>query len=829
VRELIGDLRYTVRGMLREPAFTLVAVATIALGIGVNSTIFSLVNAVLLRPLAVERPDGLVNVYGHAATSTAHDASSYPNFLDYRSTTTTLSGMMAYTNFFANLSIAGSSELVAGEIVSEDYFRVLGVRPALGRDFSPDEFQRPGSGPVAILSHPFWQSRFAADPSVIGGTFRMNGVVYTVIGIAPRGFGGMLRGINAQMWVPLSMVEEVEPLGNRRGIMQGTGSSRLDERGVHFLWVAGRMKPGVRVDQVRAELTAIAAGLATAFPETNELERVKVVALNDVLVNPDLDGALAPAGLVLLGAVGLVLLVACANLANMMLARASARRREFAVRLSLGATRARLIRQLLVESVTLAMAGGAIAMLLAYVMAGFIAQLRPPLPLDISLNIGPDWRVLFFTLAVAAATGILFGLLPALRASRPDLLPALRDSGHGMAPRPGHWARRWTLRDSLVVVQVAVSVVLLVCGALLVRSLAVGGRSDLGYDVDRTAQISLSTDMNGYSPEQAGPFLELAKLRLLAVPGVEAVGTASRTPLSLNNNGFGLFIDGRQSSSHDAPYIVDGASVDEDYFRALGLRLVAGRGIEAADRDERRRVAVLTRAAATRFWPGEDAVGREFRTSWEGRPWTVVGIVEDYRVDTPGEVPKAYLHLPLSRESSYANFLVRTRTGAADVVPLLEQELRAIDPDLVFLETGTLRNLADVRLFPLRAGAWLIGAFGVLALLLAAVGIYGVISYAVGQRTREIGVRKALGATTGGILGMVLRQGMLLVAAGAAMGAILAAVSARLLASVLFVGSFDVISFGAAALILCVVAAVANWIPARRAARVEPMVVLRSQ
>jgi macrolide transport system ATP-binding/permease protein len=825
VGEIIGDLRYTLRGMLREPAFTLVAVATIALGIGVNSTIFSLVNAVLLRPLAVERPGELVNIYGHAATSTAHDASSYPNFLDYRSATTTLSDMMAYTNFFASLSIDGSSELVAGEIVSQDYFRVLGVRPALGRDFSPDEFQVPGSGPVVILSHPFWHSRFGGDPSVIGQTFRMNGVVYTVIGIAPRGFGGMLRGINSQMWVPLSMVDAVEPLGNRRVTMHGTGGSLLDERGMHFLWAGGRMKPGVHVAQVRAELTGIAAALATTYPESNELERVEVVALNDVLVNPDLDGALAPAGLVLLGAVGLVLLVACANLANMMLARASGRRREFAVRLSLGATRPRLIRQLLVESMTLAMAGGAIAMLLAYGLAGLIAQLRPPLPLDISLDVAPDWRVLLFTLCVAAATGVLFGLLPALRASRPDLLPALRESGHGQAPR----GRRLALRDSLVVAQVAVSVVLLVCGALLVRSLAVGSRADLGYDVDRTAQISLSTDMNGYSPAQAGPFLELAKLRLLEVPGVEAVGTASRTPLSLNNNGFGLFIDGRQNSAHDAPYMVDGASIDEDYFRALGLRVVAGRGIEAADRDERRRVAVLTRAAATRFWPGEDAVGREFRTSWDGRPWTVVGVVEDYRVNTPGEAPQAYLHLPLSRESTFANFIVQTRTGAAGMVPLLEQQLRAIDPELVFLETGALRKLADVRLFPLRAGAWLIGAFGILALLLAAVGIYGVISYSVGQRTREIGVRKALGATTGSVLGMVLRQGMLLVVVGAAMGAVLAAVSARLLSSVLFVGSFDLISFGAAAMVLAAVAAFANWIPARRAASVEPMVVLRSQ
>ncbi len=774
--------------------------------------------------MPVANPEELVDIYGHTATSNSHDTHSYLNFADYRDQTETLSGVIAYTNFFANLSIRGRSELVIGEIVSEGYFRVSGIQPALGRAFLTDEFVGVGAAPVAILSHPFWQSRFAADPNVIGQSIRLNGIPYTVVGVAPEGFGGMFPAVSSQMWIPITMVEEVEPLGNQRGSGGGPGANRLERRGQHFLWMKGRMKAGVSVAQVRAEFETMAARLSVDYPETNEFERVWVMATNDVAINPDFDSTLAPVGLVLLGAVGLVLLVACANLANMMLSRSTARSRELALRVAIGAGPGRVVRQLMTESMMLALAGGAVAMALSYWLSGLISRFQPPLPIDIGLDITPDWRVMLFTFVIAAATGIAFGLIPAIRSSRPDLVPALKGTSEGDE------RQRWfTLRNTLVVVQVAVSVVVLVAGALLVRSLDVARRVDLGYDIDRIAYMVTAMEMNGYTDEQAGTFLETGKLRLEQLPEVEAVGLASRLPLSLNNNGFGVFIDGHQNSGADRPYVVDGASIDEGYFTALDLNVLRGRNIEPADRDERRRVAVVTETMANRYWPDEDALGREFRTSWEGTPYVIVGVVEDYKVNTPGESPKPYIHIPLPRQAGFAGFLVRTNTSAEGLVRSLEAELRRLDPDLVFMETGTLREMADVRLFPILAGAWLIGAFGVLALILATVGLYGVVSYSVNRRVREIGIRKALGAETGTIMGMVLRRGMALVLVGTLIGAALAAVSARALSAVLFVGAFDLVSFVSGCGVLAIIAALANWIPAQRASRIPPIVAMKAE
>jgi predicted permease len=825
VDELFRDLRYGVRGLLKSPGFTVVAVVTLALGIGVNSTIFSLVNAILLKPLPVLAPEDLVDIYGHEATATTHDTHSYPDFLDYRAETETLSGLAAYTNFFANLSVEGSSELVVGELVSQEYFPLLGVQPALGRTFAPAEFEAVGASPVAVLSHGFWQTRFGGDPGVLGRTFRMNGVVYTVVGVAPPSFGGMFPAVTAQMWIPLSMVEEVEPLGNNRVTGNSVGATRLERRGARFLWVKGRTKPGVTLDAVRVEFDGMAARLSAAYPDTNEFERVRVLATNDVAINPDFDKMVAPAGMVLLGAVGLVLLVACANLANMLLARATSRRREVAVRIALGAGRGRLVRQMLTESLALAVAGGAVALLLSYWLSGLVAGLQPPLPIDLGLRLAPDWRVAAFTLAVAGATGVVFGIVPALRSSRPNLVPALKGSGDGKAGARG----RMDVRDALVVAQVTVSVVLLVVGSLMVRSLGAAGRVDLGYDASHTAFLGLAMEMNGYESEEGGVFYATGKLRLESLPEVEAVGIASRTPLSLNNNGFGLFIDGHQSSPSDRAYAVDGASVDEGYFDALGLQIVAGRGIRPDDRDGDRRVAVVTQAMAARFWPGEDAVGRDFRTTWGGTPYRIVGVVEDYRVNTPGESPTPYLHIPMSRNEVYGDFVVRTTTAAAALVPTLERELRALDPDLVFLDTGTLQEMAEVRLFPVRAGAWLIGIFGVLALVLAVVGLYGVMGYAVSRRVREIGIRKALGAETGSVVAMVLRRGMTMVLIGFVVGSVLAGLAAQSLSSVLFVSAFDPPSFASALIVLAIAAALANVVPAQRASRVDPAVALKGE
>ena len=822
MEELIRNVRYTLRALRKTPGFTVVAVATLALGIGVNATIFSLVSSVLLRPPAVERPSELVNVYGRTTESSSHNAVSHPNYLDYREQSATLSGLVAYTNFYANLSIDGSAELVIGETVSDNYFDVLGVQPAIGRPFLSEEFSAPGAAPVAIIGDTFWRTRFGADPDILGRSFRMNGIAYTVVGVAPERFGGMLPALTAQLWIPLAMVDAVEPMGSHRNSGGGVSASLLDSRGRHFLWLKGRMKPGVHVQQVAAELDAIAARLATQHRE-NERERVTVLRTSNVAINPDFDGTVAPAALVLLAAVGLVLLVACANLANMMLARAASRRHEMAVRVALGASRRRLIAEVLTESLTLALAGGAGALLIARWLTNLIARFQPPLPIHIGLDVAPDWRVLLFTFATALTTGVAFGLVPALRSSRPDLVSGMKDNVQGDGGRP----RRIELRDALVVSQVAFSLSLLVIGALMARSLGAAADVDMGYDTRHTAHLGIGLEMSGYGAEDGGVLAEDGKRRLQAIAEVQAVGMASRIPQELNYNGFSIHIDGHPITLAGERITLNGASVDEGYFEALNLRILAGRGIELADREQRRRVAVVTRTMARRYWPGADALGREFRTSRNGEPYRVVGVVEDYKVDTPGESPQPYIHLPLSMQLSSATYLVRTATPAAPLLPRLQRELRVLDPQLVFVEAGTLRDAADVRIFPIRAGAWLVGASGILALLIAALGLYGVIAFSVSRRVREIGIRMALGAETAAVVGMVVRRGIILVGIGGILGAVLAAAGAKAVSDALFVGVFDPVSFGLAFTVLLAVAAVANWIPARRASRVDPLVALR--
>ena len=825
MENLVQDIRYAARGLRKAPAFTIVALLTLALGIGVNSAIFSVVNAILFRPLPVERPDQLVDIYGRESNSSAHETSSYPNYLAYRAQTTTLSSLIAYSNFFAHLSIDNSSDLVVGELVSDNYFSTLGVRPALGRVFTAEESAGMGSSAFAIISDRLWKNRFAGTPDVIGKTFRLNATIYTIIGVAAPEFRGMIPAVTAQMWIPITMAEKVETFGDQRTTGPLVGSGRFDRRAQAWLWMKGRMKPEMQPAQVRAEFDGFVKRLGEQYPEAMAKEAVTVVPTRDVRINPDFDKTVAPAGLLLVAAVGLVLIVACANLANLMLARAAGRRRELAVRAALGAARSRLVQQLFTESVLLALLGGVLAVPIATALSALIARVQPPLPIDIGLAVSPDWRVLAFTLVAAIGTGVVFGLIPALRASRPDLVPALKDSS-ATGKR-----RRIELRDALVVVQVAVSLVLVVGGALLVRSLSAAARVNLGYDADRTAYLSLALEMSGYDGARGGRFLEDGVQRLRALPQVEAVALTSRLPLSLNNNGFSVFIEGQQPAANGRAPSIDGAYVDERYFEALKIGLLAGRGIEVADRDQNRRVAVISHAMAQRYWPGrpENAIGRGFRFRDGGELFQVVGVVADYKVDTPGEAPKSYIHLPLGRRDTFGNYIVRTSMTAAPLVPVLQRELRALDPELVFLDRGTFRGLADVRLFAVRAGAVLIGAFGALALLVASVGLYGVIGYSVSRRVREIGIRKALGAQSGQLVGMVMTEGMVLVAIGGVAGALMAAGLARVLSSVLFVGPFDIVSFVMAFGVLAVVSLIANALPARRAARIDPIVALRHE
>lgn len=823
MESLAQDVRYAVRSLTKSPGFTLVAIITLALGIGVNSAIFSVVNAILYRPLPVEEPTRLVDLYGKQESESSHGTHSYLNYQSYREANTTLSDLIGYSNFMANLVDGGSAQLVVGELVSDNYFSGLGVRPALGRFFTPAEAAPIGGAAYVVLSDRFWRTRFNAAPDVVGRPLRMNGTIYTVVGVADPAFGGMIPGATTMMWIPVTMAEQVEPFGNQRVPAASPGTTRFDRRGVHWMSMKGRMKPGVTPQQVQAEFEGMLGRLGAEYPEMLGKERIVTYATTEVRISPDADKYLEPAGYLLIAAVGLVLLVACANLANLMLARATGRGHEIALRIALGATRGRIAGQLVKESLVLALAGGALAFPLAAGLTTLMSRVQPPLPIDIGLSVAPDWRVMVYTLLVALGTGVAFGLVPAIRASRPDLVPALKE-----AASDGKRGR-FRLRDALVVGQMAVSLVLIVVGALFVRSLSAAADVPLGYDAQRIGFLTVPLEMVGYDNERGGVLLEQARQRLAAVPGVEAVSLTSRLPLSINNNGFGVRVVG-QELPDDRPYAIDGAYVDEHYVQALSLTVRAGRALEAADRDESRRVMVVTETMAERFWPGapENAVGREVRLSTNGPTVQVVGVVGDHKVDSPGEQPKSYVLLPFARAQNYGNYLIRTRTLAAGMITSFEQEVRALEPDAVFMDRGTLSDLASVRLFPVRAGAWLIGACGLLALLVAAVGLYGVIAYSVNRRVRELGIRAALGAEPGMLVRMVIREGMLLVGIGAVLGGALALGAAQVLSSVLYVAPFDPLSFVLAAAVLASAALVANAVPAWRAARVDPLVALRS-
>lgn len=821
---LVQDIRFGIRSLLRTPGFTVVAILTLALGIGVNSAIFSIVSAVLYRPLPVREPDRLVEIYGKQASESGYGTHSYLNYQTYRAATNTVSDLVVYSNFMANLVDEGRARLVVGELVSDNYFTGLGVRPALGRFFTPAEVAPIDGAALVVISDRFWRTQFNAAPDVVGKTLRLNGTIYEVVGVADPEFGGMIPGATSNMWIPITMAEKVEPFGNQRAPATSVGTTRFERRGLHWLSMKGRMKPGVTVAQVRAEFEGLIGRLGAEYPEMLGKERIAVYASEDVRIHPDADRYAGPAATLLLAAVGLVLLVACANLANLMLARATGRSHELAVRAALGASRARIARQLVTESLVLALAGGALAVPVTLVLTSMVGRVKSPIPMEISLAIAPDWRVMVFILLIAMGTGIAFGLVPALRASRPDLVPALKDVSTG-----GKRGRRFSLRDVLVVAQMAVSLVLIVIGALFVRSLGAAGQVSLGYDASRIGFLTVPLEMIGYDSRRGGVLLEQGAQRLRELPDVEAVSLSSRLPLSINNNGFGVRVVG-QELPEDRPYAFDGAYVDEHYLNALSLKLLGGRGIEPADRDGSRRVVVITRTMAERFWPGgaENALGREIRTRTDGPTFQVIGVVADHTVDSPGEAAKSYLLFPLDRSVNYGNYLIRSTTPAAARIPAFEAEIRALEPEVAFMDRGTLRHLADVKLFPIRAGAWLIGACGFLAMLVAAIGLYGVIAYSVNRRVRELGIRAALGAAPGAIVRMVIREGMTLVAIGATVGAVLALGAAQALSGVLFVPPFDPLSFGVAAGVLAAAALLANAVPAWRASRVDPIVALRS-
>lgn len=823
--DLRRDLRYGVRNLVRRPGFTAIAIASLALGIGLNATIFSLVNAILLRPLPVDRPDRLVSVFTSGSSgpeSDPYSSSSYLDYADLAAGTPALQALAGHSEMFAWIDRRDRTTAVVGEVVTSNYFDVLGVHLAMGHGFAAGD-DRPDAPPTAVLSDRLWRSAFAADPNVLGRTFSMRGRQYRIVGVAPASFAGLMPGVSAALWVPVGRVDDVEPAGAIDTTPSPTGTTWLDRRGQRWLFLIGRLAPGASVAAARAQVSAVSADLERTYPTSNRHRRAAAVATNGVRLTPDIDRVVSAASAVLMGAVGLVLLVACTNLATMLLSRATARSKEMALRLALGATRAQLVRQVLTESVALAVAGGAAGFLVATWAAGAISAIRPPIQVAINLDIAPDLRVFLFTFGLALATSLLFGLAPAIRASRPDLVPALKGEAGRRAIR-----RRFGVRELLMAAQMALSVVLLVVAGLFIRSFVAATHVDVGFDVDRLAYAAVDAEKMFDSPARVQQFYEDAARALAALPGVTSVARADRVPFSLTLNSTEIEVDGLRGPEPDGGFEVSDADVDAAYFETMGVPIIEGRAFDSRDREGTERVAIVNQAAARKFWPGRDAVGQHFHTP-SGHQYTVVGVARDHPVTSVGAPPPPFFHFAFDQQKpGFTNLVVRTNGPAEAIVPAMRQTLMSLNPRIAFLDLRPMSGLVGDALFPARTAMGLFGGFGLLALTLALVGLYGVVAFNVARRTHDIGIRVALGAGRSRIMRNVVGDALLVVLAGGGLGLAAAYVAARAVGSMLTgVTPADPVTYAAAALVLAAAALAASLGPARRAASIDPLLALR--
>ena len=819
-----ADLRFGARQLLQRPGFAAVAIGSLALGIGLNVTIFSVVNAVLLRGQQLARPDQLVEIYSGLSKDYPQLTTSYPDFQDIGRASDALTGVAGSSYVRGILSTTGRGSLITGETITPNYFDLLGIPIPLGRSFREDENATPNAAPVIIVSHGLWQRNLGGTPDAIGKTVKISGIDYTVVGVAPRQFTGTIPGVPADFWVPLMMVDRFAFSGIQSNTDEDPGDTRLTRRGSRWLFVKGRLKDGRTIEEARSQLEALYARLRTEYPNTNKDVTVNLVPAADIRFHPALDGYFEAASLGLTGAVALVLLVACGNVASLLLARASARRRELAIRAAIGASRRRLIQQLLAEGMVLATAGGVLGVVIAWWAGGALAGLMDTdvFPMRIAFDFAIDRTVLLFALAATAVTTVVFGLAPAWSASKPELVPALK------ASMEGEGRARFSSRDLLVVGQLALSAVLLVAGALLLRGLAVAQSTDIGYDPRSLTLLTFNLGMNGYDGDRADAFRERALDRLRSLPGVTSVTTATRLPFSPDINMSGVRVQGFHTpEEQETP--VDTVGVGEDYFATIGVPIITGRALTRDDRENRRRVAVINETLARQYWP-KGAVGQHFYMGGYHTPaWEVVGVSRDHKVRSVGEDPRAYLHVPNGLKDTSQSFIVRTATPSS-ALPMLREALWSIEPEIVFTEDVAASEVAETTMLPTRIGAILLGAFGALALGLAAIGLYGVVAYSVSQRTREIGIRVALGAPRGSVLRLLASRGARLAVIGLVIGALGAAAVGRLLTSMLYgVSAFDMMAFGAAATVLLAIAGIANIVPALAALRVDPVKALRSE
>ena len=807
---LIHDVRHGFRSLIKSPGLTGAAIVSLALGIGANTTLFTWVKAVLLRPVpGASDPASL-----HVAVVTGRDGSrqfwSYPNYRDVRARATTFD-IIVQGELVFSLAADGQSERAFGAIVPGNYFEVMGVGAAAGRLLTAGDDLTPGAHPVVVLSYPYWQRRFAGNPDIVGREVRINNTPFTVVGVTQRGFIGSFLGVAVGAWVPMAMQRE----------MQGT--SELEARGSGRMTSWARLRPGVTREEASAELDVIMQQLALEHPQPNQGRRAAIILPRDAPFGAPV--ALASMLAVLSAVMLLVLAIACANVANLLLSRAVGRRREIAIRLSLGASRGLLLRQLLTESVLLALAAGALAGVAVFWTSGLLMTLVPPLDAPIDLGITVDGPTLIFALALSIATGVVFGLVPAWQATRADTMAALKEEG-GRGAGVGSGRR---LRSALVVAQVAVCLVLLVGAGLFMRSLAAAQRIDPGFEVQRQLSVAMDLSLNGYDAETARPFHDLVVARVTALPGVAAAAFSRQLPLGFSgSSSTPVVVDGYTPPANEEP-IVDYNVVSARYFETMGIPIVAGREFSSADTATAPLAVVINETMATRYWSGRDPIGTRMRA--DDANYVVVGIARDIKYGTLDEPSQPYVYFNLAqRYSSGVLLQVRTAGDPLSLVGPVREAVRAIDPNLPLWDTRPVSEHMEQAVFPQRIGASLLGLMSALALLLATVGLYGVMSYAVSQRTPEMGVRLALGASPSALQRMVIGHGVRLTIAGVVIGLAAALGVARVLASLLpGITATDPLTFVSVPAVLLGIAVAAAWLPARRASMVDPIVALRCE
>jgi predicted permease len=822
MEQLLQDLKYGLRTLARSPGFTLIAVLSLALGIGANTAIFTLTDAVFLNPLPVQDSSRVIELFtvDHVTVTTAANLTrtpmSFKNYLDFREQNDLFSGLAGFVPAGVSLTGNGEAKPLAAMLVTANYFDVLGVRPALGRAFFPTEDQKPGGNPVAVLSHSLWTREFGADRGILGRTISLNLTPYTVIGVAPPNFRGTFTVGNPNLvWLPVSMHSQV---------LDSQTDRLFNERRFRAVSVFGRLKPGVAPQSALAPLKTIASRLEHEYPRENNGRSVEVSSLQEAALGFLPRDQVVIAGIALTAVVGLVLLIACVNLANLLMARSSKRAREMGIRTALGAGRGRLIRQLVTESLLLSVAGGIGGLLIGLLGYQLLWSFRPAFLQQNSLALGLDGRVFIFTALVTLLTGILFGLVPAIKTSTPDLASMLKTGGRaGTEP----WARS-PLRSALVVSEVALALVALVGAGLFIRSMHAVQKTDPGFESKNLFTFNFDLAPRHYSPDRSRQFFRTVMERTLETPGVTNAAVASNPPL-----GGGVlmttFSEGQQANpdNHGTLTILD--SVSPSYFETVGIALVNGRVFSDFDRADSAQVAVVNQAMEEHFWPGQSAIGKRFHFVNDPTLHEVVGVVKNSAVVTIGEEPQPVIYLPLDqRFSSQVTLHVRTGGNPSAILPAVLARVQALDNSLVLGNPLTIQENLVQGLWAPRMGAALFGIFGLLGMVLASIGIYGVMAYLVAQRTNEIGIRMALGARPGDVLRLVVGHGMRLVAVGIIAGVLSALALTRLMRTLLFdVSPADPLTFIAVSLALAAVAFLAGFLPALRAARIDPVLALR--